>query len=58
MGRMIDHRRLKVLVQPTDPPDDQPAEPETGVASVSVDTFCPVCHWGLRVTVEPVEVVS
>jgi rubredoxin len=53
---MIDHRRLKVLVQPTDPPADQPAETETGVASVSVDTFCPVCHWGLRVTVEPVEV--
>jgi hypothetical protein len=56
---MIDHRRLKVLVQPTETDDEATAtESPAGVASVSVDTFCPVCHWGLRVTVEPVEVVS
>jgi hypothetical protein len=62
---MIDHRRLKVMLTPQQriaegikatATDETAADSVTAVDPVSVETQCPVCHWGLRVTVEPVEV--
>lgn len=58
---MIDHEKLKVRLQaesPLQPPTPAEEAAPGGVEPVAVKTQCPVCHWGLRVTVEPVEVAG
>jgi hypothetical protein len=56
---MIDHSKLKVMLQ-AEPPLQPAVTAEAGMPNVEpvrVKTQCPVCHWGLVVTVTPVEVV-
>jgi hypothetical protein len=62
---VIDHSKLKVVLRPEPPlvpPSLQPAAPTEAdmpdVEPVRVKTQCPVCHWGLVVTVTPVEVAG